>query len=270
MQRKFFSKKSLHIRYICGMCMCRAANQKQCPRVKHLVFMSEIVTIMSETCFRLLQASPELVFFLFSGSNSCLKLWLSDLSKSESLLDCITADIINNCPRAEIPDIHVFGLFNIVGMVIMDVIVTPLPTLRIAVCAWECPSVHVSHAQCVRVGRFACAPILSEVQAFDIQAGDFVQLLAADHPHWLCAARIESHAGGWNLYLGQFASVPYTYDCKWECGRYCVHPTAFILSKKCMTVLLEKSTLVNLPHVLAWFIQTVNWLIHNFIWFCDQ
>ena len=139
MQHKFFSKKSLHIRYICGMCMCRAANQKQCPRVKHLVFMSEIVAIMSETCFRLLQASPELVFFLFSGSNSCLKLWLSDLSKSESLLDCITADIINNCPWAEIPDVHVFGLLNIVGMVIMDVIVTPLPTLEIAVCAWECP-----------------------------------------------------------------------------------------------------------------------------------
>ena len=68
--------------------------KKQCPRVRHLVFVSETVAIMSETvaimseaCFPLLQQSPELVLFPFSGSNYSLTLSLSDLSESADIID---------------------------------------------------------------------------------------------------------------------------------------------------------------------------------------
>ena len=52
-----------------------------------------------------------------------------------ALLDCIAADIIDDCPRAEIPDVYVLNLFNTAGVVLMGVSVTPLPTLGVAVCA---------------------------------------------------------------------------------------------------------------------------------------
>ena len=91
--------------------------------------MSEIVAVMSET-------RPSLHWTCREQHQAVsLPVSLPDPSESESLLDCITADIIDDCPQAKIPDVYVFNLFNTAGVVLMGVTFTSLPMLGIAVCA---------------------------------------------------------------------------------------------------------------------------------------
>ena len=54
------------------------------------------------------------------------------------------------------------------------------------------------------------APTLAEIQAFDIQKGDFVQILNASQCHWLCVARIGSQVDEIQVYDSFYQSLPMT------------------------------------------------------------
>lgn len=52
------------------------------------------------------------------------------------------------------------------------------------------------------------APTLAECQAFDLQPGEFVQILNVDQSHWLCVARIGSLVDKIQVYDSLYQSLP--------------------------------------------------------------